>query len=338
MRNERNNNKFASKWRKNSKNSEKNIKNRKKYGIEPQKPKYDVTKSYMVNHSIELLEFLLEKAKLSRTNAKSLLTKHQVLVNGNVISQYNFLLVKDDEVKLTKRSVKDESINPSKSIIKQKVKLPFDIIYQDDDIIAINKPAGLLSVESDNDSKCAYSYLLKYFQNISKTNRPYILHRIDKETSGVLIFAKNPIIHSMLKLHWNEDVKTREYIALVEGEMDREEGTFVSYLKQNSNNMVYSSKDNSGQRAVTHYAVLNKNKDYSLLQVLIDTGRKNQIRVHMHDIHHPIVGDEKYGYTKNPIGRLGLHASKLEFINPKTKKLVSISAPVPTCFYKVFEK
>lgn len=338
MRNMRKSDRFVSKVEKNAKNNEKNRRKHKKFGEEPQNPKYEVTKSYTVNHSIELLEFLLDKCKLSRTNAKSLLTKHQVLVNGNVISQYNFMLVKDDEVKLTKRSVKDDFITPSKSVIKQKVRLPFEIIYQDDDIIAINKPAGLLSVESDNDSECAYSYLLKYFQNVSKTNRPYILHRIDKETSGVLIFAKNPIIHSMLKLKWNEYVKTREYIALVEGEMDRLEGTFVSYLKQNSNNMVYSSKDNSGQKAITHYEVIKKNKDYSLLRVLIDTGRKNQIRVHMHDIHHPIVGDEKYGYTKNPLGRLGLHASKLEFINPKTKKLISISAPVPQSFDKVFEK
>lgn len=300
------------------------------------KPKYEVTKQYKVNRSSELLTFLLDKG-ISRNNAKSLLTKHQVLVNGNVVSQYNLMLVKDDEVKLTKRSVKDAFIVKNvKSNVVEKVKLPFDIVYQDEDFVAINKPAGLLSVESDVESQSAYAYMLKYFQSMDKTKRPFILHRIDKETSGILVFAKNPIVHSMLKMHWNEDVKLREYIALCEGEMEQDNGTYVSYLKQNSLNMMYSSLDKVGQKAITHYQVMRKNKDYSLLKIQIDTGRKNQIRVHMHDIHHPIVGDDKYGHTKNPLDRLGLHASKLEFIHPKTKKLISISAPYPACFDKVF--
>ncbi len=339
------NNNFSAK---NTKNHENNTKNRnflsnKAKNFKHSKdntfaPTYQVTKIFKVARSEELLSFLISKGKLSRTNAKSLLTKHQVLVNGSVISQYNFMLVKDDEVKLAKRSIKDESllVQPKQSKKQSKPKLPFEIIYQDDDIIAINKPAGMLSVESENETECAYQYLLKYFQATDKTARPFILHRIDKETSGVLIFAKNPVVHSKLKLNWNDLVKTREYIAVVEGEMEQNEGTFVSYLKQNKNNVVYSNFNSTdGQRAVTHYKVIKKNKDFSLLQVLIDTGRKNQIRVHMHDMHHPIVGDEKYGFTKNPLSRLGLHASKLEFINPNTHMLVSISAPAPKSFFEV---
>lgn len=292
----------------------------------------DITKSFMVNRSTELLDFLLNKCKTSRNNVKNLLARNQVLVNGSVVSQYNFMLVKDDEVKLSKHSVNSGLISKKPLTEKIRVKLPFKIIYQDDDIIAIDKPAGLLSVESDKETECAYAYMLKYFQQKDKNLRPYILHRIDKETSGVLIFAKNPKIHSMLKLHWNENVKLREYYAVVEGKMEKLEGTIVSYLKQNANNLVYSSNDKTGQKAITHYFVEKSNDNYSLLKVLIDTGRKNQIRVHMHDLKHSIIGDEKYGYTQNPLNRLGLHASKLEFINPITKKLISISAPVPECF------
>lgn len=296
----------------------------------------NITKSFVVNRSTELLDFLLNKCKTSRNNVKNLLARNQVLVNGSVVSQYNFMLVKDDEVKLSKHSVNSGLISKTSLNEKTKIKLPFKIIYQDDDIIAIDKPAGLLSVESDKETECAYAYMLKYFQQKDKNLRPYILHRIDKETSGVLIFAKNPKIHSMLKLNWNENVKLREYYAVVEGKMEKTEGTIVSYLKQNTNNLVYSSNDKTGQKAITHYFVEKSNDNYSLLKVLIDTGRKNQIRVHMHDLKHPIIGDEKYGYTQNPLNRLGLHASKLEFINPMTKKLISISAPVPESFKKLF--
>jgi len=295
----------------------------------------DSTKTFTVNRSCELLDFLLNKCKTSRNNVKNLLARNKVLVNGSVVSQYNFMLVKDDEVKLSKKSVNSGLIAKVNKADKTRVKLPFKIIYQDDDIVAIDKPAGLLSVESDKDNECAYAYMLKYFQQKNKNLRPYILHRIDKETSGVLIFAKNPKIHSMLKLKWNEYVKTREYYAIVEGRMEKDEGTVVSYLKQNSNNLVYSTNDKSGQKAITHYVVEKRNFNFSLLRVLIDTGRKNQIRVHMHDLKHPIIGDEKYGYTQNPLNRLGLHASKLEFVNPISKKLISISAPIPESFKRL---
>ena len=142
----------------------------------------------------------------------------------------------------------------------------------------------------------------------------------------------------MLRLNWNEYVKVREYMAVVEGKMDKKSDTIVSFLKENQNNLVYSTNDPSGQKAITHYHVVHENQNYSLLKVLIDTGRKNQIRVHMHDLNHPIVKDEKYGYTKNPLNRLGLHASRLEFIHPVTKELISLVAPTPRIFYGLFSK
>lgn len=297
-----------------------------------------VTKSYKVSYSNTLLEFLLEKCKTSRNTVKHLLASHKVLVNGNMVSQYNYNLVKDDVVALSKYSVGENDAVDKKFVTRfNTIKLPFKVIYEDDDVIAIDKPSGLLSVESDTERESAYSYLLRYFATKDKTSRPYQLHRIDKETSGVLVFAKNPVLHSMLKTKWNDLVKTREYYAVVEGVINQDKGTYVSYLKENANNVVYSSLDKTGKRAVTHYEVIKHNDKFSLLKVDIDTGRKNQIRVHMHDIKHPIVGDEKYGYTENPLNRLGLHASKLEFINPHTHKLITLEAPIPNEFFKVVE-
>lgn len=305
------------------------------------------TAVYKVNHSDELLEFLLRKCNTSRNNVKSLLVRKQVLVNGRVVTQYNFMLAKDDEVKLAKRPVKDGAVaaQPASKTAKGRsvpsLKPNFSlrdikIIYEDDDFVAIDKPAGLLSVESDKERECAYGYVLDYLQKRDKNARPFVLHRIDKETSGVLIFAKDIKVHSMLKMHWNEQVQLREYYAVAEGIFEQKSGTVTSYLKENVNNLVYSTNDPSGQKAVTHYEVVKENAQYSLLRVKIDTGRKNQIRVHMKELGHSIVGDEKYGFTKNPLGRLGLHASKLEFIHPVTKELIAVNAPLPPSFRGLF--
>jgi 23S rRNA pseudouridine1911/1915/1917 synthase len=140
-----------------------------------------------------------------------------------------------------------------------------------------------------------------------------------------------------MKLRWNELVKTREYSALVEGNVEVKSDTITSYLLKNQNDLMYSSKDPSGEYAITNYKVVKQNASYSLLRVNIETGRKNQIRVHMQDIGHPIVGDDKYGHTKNPLKRLGLHASKLEFVHPITKETIEISASVPNIFSGVFK-
>lgn len=302
--------------------------------------KIEYTASFKVNRSDELLEFLLKKMNTSRNNVKNLLSHHMVLVNGSPVSQYNLMLAKDDEVKITKKPQLDmpRVKNNSKNKKDKPKRVYLDIIYEDDDFIAINKPNGLLSVESDKERECAFSYVLEYMQENDPKSRPFVLHRIDKETSGVLVFAKNVKIHSMLKLNWNEYIKTREYFAMVEGTLKEKEGRITSYLKENQNNLVYSTQDPSGLLAVTDYKVKKENGQYSLLSVLIYTGRKNQIRVHMHDIGNPIVGDDKYGCTKNPLKRLGLHASRLEFLHPITKELISIKAPVPNIFYGPFEK
>ena len=294
------------------------------------------TATYKVNRSDELLEFLLRKCNTSRNNVKSLLVRKQVLVNGKVVTQYNFILAKDDEVKIAKKPMKDMAIAKMPASSKRrevKIRTPLKIIYEDEDFIAIDKPVGLLSVESDKETECAYGYVQDYLAQRDKNARPFVLHRIDKETSGVLVFAKNIKIHSMLKLHWNEQVQLREYHAVVEGTMEEKSGTLIHHLKENANNLVYCTKDPTYPKAITHYETVRENGEYSLLRVKIETGKKNQIRVQMKEIGHLVVGDDKYGSLKNPLDRLGLHASKLEFIHPITKELIFISAPVPASFH-----
>ena len=154
----------------------------------------------------------------------------------------------------------------------------------------------------------------------------------------MLVFAKDIKIHSMLKMHWNELVSLREYYAVVEGVLEQKSGTVVSYLKENKNNLTYVTNDPTGQKAITHYEVVEENEEYSLLRVKIDTGRKNQIRVQLKSKGHAVVGDDKYGSTKNPLARLGLHASHLAFQSPITKEILSFHAPVPAAFRALFGK
>ena len=298
------------------------------------------TATYKVSRSDFLLEFLLRKCNTSRNNVKALLTRKQVLVNGSLVTQFDFPLAKDDEVKISKTPVRGEARTKT-PVKRQKQSAPpqeIRIVYEDEHFLAIDKPAGLLSVQSDKETECAYGYVLAYLSEKDKNARPFILHRIDKETSGVLVFAKDIKIHSMLKMHWNELVSLREYYAVVEGVLEQKSGTIVSYLKENKNNLVYATNDPTGQKAITHYEVVEENDEYSLLKVKIDTGRKNQIRVQLKSKGYGVVGDDKYGSTKNPLARLGLHASCLVFESPVSKELITFRAPVPAAFRALFGK
>ena len=288
-----------------------------------------VTKAFKVKSSTTLLAFLIEHLNTSRNNCKMLLSNHLVMVNGDVITKHDYNLAREDEIKILKNRVdvvkKDEP----------KPRMPkIEIIYEDKDFIAINKPNGILSVESDKDINSCYSIISKYLK--AKGERPYIIHRIDKETSGVLVFAKDEKIHSILRLHWNEYVKYREYHAVVEGKMTGSD-TIVNYLTENKNNIVYVTNRENGTKAITNYKVLKSNGEYTLLDVNIDTGRKNQIRVTFMDMGHPVVGDDKYQSTKNPLKRLGLHATRLELINPLNKELMVFNTNYPNSFNLLFK-
>ena len=293
-------------------------------------PKVVILKSFKVSKESELLEFLYAHiTNDSKNNIKHYLANRQVLVNGTAISQFNFKVYKEDTIQISK--------NPINKVQKETVKL--DIIYEDEELIVINKPSGLLSIESDKEkTNTAYRMLTDYVQKKDKHSRIFIVHRIDKDTSGVLVVAKNEQIKNKLQHSWQDIVKQRKYIAICEGKFKTKEGTVRSYLKNNINNVMYSSEDRNGQLAITHYKVLKENNNYSLVEVNIDTGRKNQIRVHMKDLGNPIVGDEKYGTEANPIGRLGLHAACLSFVHPVTKKTMTFNAKVPQVFDKLFKK
>lgn len=290
-----------------------------------------ITQKFKVKRSTELLTFLLEKLNTSRNNVKHLLSNKQVLVNGNQVSQFNFPLANEDEVSITKHPVLSNSIKTQIKVKKPKI----NIIYEDEDFIAIDKPAGLLAVASDKELvDTAYNQVFEYLK--VKNKRPYVIHRIDKETSGVLVFTTNPKLQSRLRLDWNKYVKYRGYVAICEGHLEKKEGTLKNYLANNEYNLVYVSNNKQDQLAITNYRVIKENKAMSLLDINIDTGRKNQIRVQLAHLGHPIIGDEKYGH-KETFKRLGLHANKLVFVNPYNHKEISIVANIPSSFYTLFK-
>lgn len=301
--------------------------NKNKKRFEHRSKDYKDIREYPVNGNYELLEFLLLTFKdQSRNSVKSLLTNHRVSVDGAPISQYNFKLTKGDVVII------------SKTPIHKKTRSNLPIIFENDEIIVINKPSGLLSIASDKEKgSTAYRMLTDYVQQKDKHNRIYVVHRLDEDTSGVLMVAKSEKLRDALQEKWNDLVSSRGYYAIVDGKLDKKSGTLTSYLKKNAQNMMYSSKKaGDGQYAVTHYKVIEENDKYSFLDVHIDSGRKNQIRVHLGDIGHNVIGDDKYGNPSNPIKRLGLHAYELVLTHPFTNKVMKFKAPLPKEFETLF--
>lgn len=211
-----------------------------------------------------------------------------------------------------------------------------DIIYQDKSIIVINKEAGLLTVASDTGGyNTLFNKVLIYEKQKHKRNKIFIVHRLDKDTSGVIVFAKSINVKNILQDNWDDYAKTRNYIAIVSGIPKEKEKTITSWLKETSTYLTYSSnRENDGKLAITKYKIIKTNKNNSVLEIKILTGRKNQIRVHLSDIGHPILGDKKYGSEVNPLKRLALHANKLELIHPITKELMIFETKAPNEFLK----
>ncbi|MFS0574697.1 RluA family pseudouridine synthase [Sporosarcina sp. 179-K 3D1 HS] len=281
------------------------------------------SQQYKVEAEGELLSFLLGcMKKSSRNSVKSMLARGQVTVDGKVVTQFNHLVVPGQLVAIiSNQTAKSES--ELKGVA---------ILYEDDDLLVVNKEAGLLTIATRNEREMtAYRQVTEYVQRENPKNRIFIVHRLDKETSGVLLFAKSEKVKHILQDAWNERAKERVYAALVEGNVEKKEGTISSWLKESRTLKMFSSPtDNGGQHAVTHYKKIRSNGRYTLLEVRLETGRKNQIRVHMEDIGHPIAGDKKYGATDNPLKRLGLHASALVISHPRTGELMRFEAKVPS--------
>lgn len=277
---------------------------------------------FQVNVTMELLPFLYKAyANRSRNSVKSMLQRQQVSVNGQVTTQFNDKLKVNDRVYIMNNRTAQGRSQLS----------GLEILYEDKHLIAVNKAAGLLSISTGKDDEpTAYSELMTYVRHKRRHNRIYIVHRLDRDTSGVMLFAKHKDVQNKLRNHWQHYIKKRQYLALVEGLVQKKSGTITSYLKEGQHYQMYSvSKNQGGKKAVTHYHVRKSTERFSLVDVSLVSGRKNQIRVHMQDIGHPVVGDKKYGSTKNPLKRLGLHAEIIAFVHPITNKFIKITAQPP---------
>jgi RluA family pseudouridine synthase len=268
----------------------------------------------------ELMAFLIENFKSkSRDNIKSLLKNKLVLINEKSQTHYKFPLQKGDIITIGKKETREEVIPGLK------------IIFEDKDILVVNKPAGLLSISTAKEKRKTLQHALSV--HVKKENpdlKIFIVHRLDRETSGLLVFAKNETAKFTLQKNWNEHVIERKYIALVEGKVLEKEKQIVSYLKESKALIVHSSQNETyGQKAITNYKVLEYRNNTTLLEVNLETGRKNQIRVHMKEIGHPIIGDKKYGSKLALKGKISLHALTLSFIHPKTNKVMKFETKSP---------
>lgn len=282
--------------------------------------------SYPVENPALLLDFLLSHvAGQSRNSVKHLLSRGQVLVDN--IPQKQF----------------DLSLSPGQSVTilpqAKGMSLPFPVLYEDGGLLAIHKPAGLLSVATDTQkSRTAYRLTADYLHARDPRSRLFVVHRLDRDTSGVLLFAKSEDLKIALQEDWNGLVKKRGYWAVVEGEGLPDSGECRSRLSESKTYRVYSARGDEGKKAVTRYTVLARRKGYSLLDVELDTGRKNQIRAHLAELGHPVAGDDKYGARTNPMGRLALHAYELSLTEPQSGKLLSFTAPPPEGFQRMFPR
>ena len=277
-----------------------------------------------VSEPAELMTFLIANLPhKNRNNIKSLLSNRQILIEGKVYTQFNHPL-KPGQVVTVAGSRAPETTQYR----------GLTILHEDPNIIVINKQAGLLSMATNKErDRTAYGILSDYVKKQNLKNKIFIIHRLDRETSGVMMFARSEKVQQLMQESWNATTKERTYVALVEGVPVPERGTITSYLRESKALIVYSSQNpDTGQLSITNYSVLKSGNGYSLLELELETGRKNQIRVHMQDIGHPIAGDSKYGAETDPIGRLGLHAEVLAFEHPITGEPMRFEAPMPKLF------
>lgn len=275
---------------------------------------------YFVNGNYLLFDYLRNNIDgKSKNNIKSLLKNEVVFVNGKIVTKYNYVLCDGDVVEINKKKA-NNNIN---------------IIYEDNDIIVIDKPSKILTISNRNEKvNTLYRMVSDHLKKEHK--KVFIIHRLDFDTSGIIMFAKSQRVQKLYQDNWNDLAKIREYTAIVDG-ITANKGHIESYLKQTKTLLVYSSKNKDGLFAITDYEKIGGNSKYSMLKILISTGRRNQIRCHMADIGHPILGDYRYKCKINPIDRLCLHANRLEIINPITKELMVFNSNIPKEFNSIIK-
>lgn len=291
---------------------------------------------YLVKEPSELMQFLMNRISgISRTKAKELLSQRMVYVDKEIVTQYNYPLKPGQLVQIAKNRHKH-------SLVSRWVRL----VYEDAFIIVVEKKEGILTNTLPGDRRENVRAILdEYVKRTSRSFSVCTVHRLDKGTSGLLLFAKRRDIQKILTDNWHDIVTDRRYIAVVQGEMERDSGVVSSWLTDNKMFVTYSSEvDNGGKLAITNYRTLKRKNGYSLVELKLDTGRKNQIRVHMQDLHHPIVGDFKYGSTEseygdraNPVGRICLHAFRLAFRHPITGEFLKFETPHPSMFVELLK-
>ena len=288
------------------------------------KNQYD---QYVVDREAPLLEWMLSALPCSKTKIKAILQGHGIKVDGKQVTQFDFPLKPGMKVSVSK-SKKNDTFK-SRYV---------NIVYEDRWLVVIEKKIGILSMAAGHSSLNVKSVLDDYFKRTRQKCTAHVVHRLDRDTSGLMIYAKDMQTEQLLERDWHGTVFDRRYVAVVSGEMEEDEGTIANWLKDNAAYVTYSSPvDNGGKYAVTHFHTLKRTTEHSLGEFRLETGRKNQIRVHTSDMGHPVCGDIKYGNGDDPLHRLCLHAYVLCFYHPVTGKPMEFETPIPAQFRSLFK-
>ena len=313
--------------------------------------------NFKVAHEGALLQYLFEILPgQSRTGVKNLLSKGQVLVNGEGQTAFDLPLKKGDTITILPKGI--SIARAVKSDAKDEVlKAGVKILFEDENYIVVDKPSGMLTVATGKEKKTLYALLNAYIKVNARMQRKedlisgktpdrstakiWIVHRLDKGTSGALVFAKNERAKDILQSRWKDLVAERKSVAWLDGKVEKESGAIQTWLVENPKSLKMNSFDTEvkdGQLAITHYRVLSYSRRYTQVEFSLETGRKNQIRVHAASLGHPVAGDDKYGAETDPIKRLALHAATLVFRNPFSNKMVRCSSPLPESFERFTAK
>lgn len=278
---------------------------------------------YNVTEPDELMAFLMKKMDgVSRTRVKALLSNRVVLVDNVIVTQFNHPLKPGMKVQISREKNKHEFRHPM-----------LKIVYEDAYLIVVEKKEGLLSVATDHQKERTAQHILsEYVKRTHRNNRVFVVHRLDRETSGLMMYAKDEKTQHTLRDNWHDIVVDRRYVSIVMGEMERDQAQIRTWLTDRKLYVSSSNYDDGGKLSITHYKTIKRANGFSMMELELETGRKNQIRVHMSELGHPVVGDQRYGCEIDPLGRLALHAFKLCFYHPVTGELMEFETPYPASF------